>query len=68
MSLVVAPGQVDSLRQFVALTDEVERFCRDGVLLSGAPTPEVTAFRRWYVAEVARQVAGGLPEPCPFPA
>ncbi len=66
VSLVVAPGQVDSLRQFVALTDEVERFCREGVLLSGAPTAEVTAFRRWYVEEVARQAAGALPAPCPF--
>lgn len=68
VTLVVPPGQVESLRQFVALTDEIERSCRDGVLLSAAPTPEVTAFRRWYVVEVARQVAGGLPEACPFPA
>ncbi|HEV8115594.1 MAG TPA: hypothetical protein VGP53_05090, partial [Acidimicrobiales bacterium] len=68
VTLVVPPGQVESLRQFVALTDEVERFCREGVLLSGAPPPEVTAFRRWYVDEVARQAVGGLPAPCPFPA
>ena len=68
VTLVVPPGQVESLRQFVALTDEVETFCREGVLLSGAPTPEVTAFRRWYVEEVARQAGGGLPEACPFPA
>ena len=68
VTLVVPPGQVESLRQFVALTDEVETFCREGVLLSGAPTPEVTAFRRWYVEEVARQAGGGLPEACPFSA
>lgn len=68
LELAVPPGQVDLLRRFVGLTDQVEHFCRAGVLLSGPPTAEVTAFRRWFVEEVARQVAGRPVTPCPFTA
>jgi len=68
VELRVPPGQVAVLCRFVGLTDRVEHLCRTGVLLSGAPTPEVTTFRRWFVDEVARQVGGRPPTPCPFPA
>ena len=67
IELVVPPDQVAVLRHFVGLTDQVEHFCRTGVLLSGPPTAEVTAFRRWFVDEVADQVAGRPPTRCPFP-
>lgn len=66
VALDVPPGQVDVLARLVSLTDEVERFCRSGVLLSEAPTTEVTDFRRWYVDELDRQVHGHRPTPCPF--
>lgn len=67
IDLQVPPGQVAVLGRFLGLTDEVERLCRNGVLLSGPPSPEVTTFRRWFVDEVGRQVEGRPPAPCPFP-
>ena len=67
VDLDVPPGQVAVLRRFVSLTDQVEHFCRTGVLLSQPPTDEVTSFRRWYVEELDRQVRGQDPDPCPFP-
>ena len=67
VDLDVPPGQVAVLRRFVSLTDQVEHFCRTGVLLSQPPTDEVTSFRRWYVEELDRQVRGQAPDPCPFP-
>lgn len=67
VSLEVPTGQVGVLRRFVSLTDQVADLCRAGVLLSEAPADEVTAFRRWYVEELDRQVRGDPPAPCPFP-
>ena len=61
------PGQVTVLRRFVSLTGQVEEFCRTGVLLSQAPTREVTAFRSWCVDEMERQLTGQAPTSCPFP-
>lgn len=67
VDLEVPPAKVAVLRRFVALTEEVERFCRSGVLLSEPPTSEITAFRHWYVDELDRQVSGDPATPCPFP-
>lgn len=66
VDLAVPPAQVTALRRFVALADQVDGFCRAGVLISGAPSAEVTAFRCWYVDEVARQVDGHCASTCPF--
>lgn len=67
VDLDVPASQADALRRFVSLTDPVSELCRAGVLLSEAPTDEVTTFRRWLVNEVDRQVQGGAPVACPFP-
>lgn len=67
VDLDVPPSRVGVLRHLVSLTGQVERFCRDGVLLSEPPGDEVTAFRWWYVEELERQVRGGAPVGCPFP-
>ncbi len=66
VELQVPPGQVGVLSRFVGLTDQVEHLCRTGVLISGPPTPEITAFRRWFIDELGRQVAGTAPTRCPF--
>lgn len=50
------------------LLDEVELPARREVLLTQVPDPEVKAFRVWWAAEIAAQVAGAAPTPCPFPA
>lgn len=67
VELNVPPGQVEVLRRFVGLTDQVEVLCKEGVLLSEPPSAELTAFRWWYVDELDRQVQGAAPAPCPFP-
>ena len=67
VAVELPPGQVAVLRRFVSLTGQVEHFCRTGVLLSQAPTEEVTAFRCWCVDEMDRQMRGEAPTPCPFP-
>ena len=62
----VPPAQVGVLRRFVSLTGQVEHLCQAGVLLTQPPSEEVTAFRRWYVDELDRQVEGAPPSRCPF--
>ena len=66
VELEVPPSQIDVLRRFVSLTDQVMRYCQDGVLLSEPPGEELTAFRSWYVDELDRQVRGEPPRRCPF--
>lgn len=48
-----------------ALLDEAEDYCRAGALLTLAAPPDVTAFRRWYLREVAAQIRGAAPTPWP---
>ena len=43
--------------------DEIDRYCEQGQLLTLAATPAVRQFRRWYVQEVADQLAGHPPRP-----
>ncbi|HSJ28809.1 MAG TPA: hypothetical protein VLB67_11405 [Acidimicrobiia bacterium] len=38
-------------------------FCREGDLLITAPTERMWAFLRWYLHQVADQLAGGGPAP-----
>lgn len=65
---VDVPGPVvPSLRAFRDVVDEIVRYCDEGNLLSIAPAPEITAFRRWYVDEIERQFEGAPPRACPFP-
>jgi hypothetical protein len=48
-----------------AMLDEADEFCREGAwLLSLVPSPGTVAFRRWFLAEFARQCDGS--EPIPF--
>jgi anti-sigma regulatory factor (Ser/Thr protein kinase) len=47
-----------------ALLDEADEYCRRGEwLLSVVPTTQAVAFRRWFLAEFARQVDGAPPIP-----
>jgi hypothetical protein len=56
---------VEVAQRVEQLLDEADAFCRDGTLLTLEPSPDVVAFRRWYIGELARQVAGEAPEPWP---
>ena len=60
----VPPEVADGVVRLGALLDEADEFCRSGDLLTLATLPGNLAFRRWYLEEFARQVAGQLP--CPW--
>lgn len=43
------------------MLDECDEFCRSGELLTLATPPELLRYRRWYLGEFGRQVAGEPP-------
>jgi hypothetical protein len=43
------------------LLDEADEFCRSGDLLTLATPPDDLVFRRWFLAEFQRQIAGHPP-------
>ncbi len=61
----VPPEAAEGALRLGALLDEADEFCRSGDLLTLATVPGNLAFRRWYLEEFARQVAGQ--PPCPWP-
>lgn len=68
VSFTVGPEGVSALRGFLAVLEQITDLSLKGELLCLAPPPEVMAFRRWAVDEIARQVFGETAQPCPFPA
>ncbi|MCU1678054.1 MAG: hypothetical protein JWM93_2812 [Frankiales bacterium] len=50
-------------RQFGDILDEADEYCRTGQLLTLAPSPEVAAYRRWYLDNFIVQCAGAPPQP-----
>lgn len=63
----VPPTAAAAAQELGALLEEADEFCARGQLLTLASRPEVVAFRRWFVEEFTRQVAGGAPRPWPGP-
>lgn len=61
-------ASVEAVEEAGAVVDEIAGWCADGTLLSAAPSVELQAYRRWANAEMRRQLQGGSPAPCPFPA
>jgi hypothetical protein len=63
----VPPDISDACTLLGSLLDEADDYCRAGRhLLTLVTPPEALAFRRWFLDEFVRQVAGG--EPVPWPA
>ncbi|HET9443589.1 MAG TPA: ATP-binding protein, partial [Acidimicrobiales bacterium] len=58
---------VPDMWHLTLVLEQVASYCRQGALLSLAPSEELSAFRRWWVSEIERQVRGATPRPCPFP-
>ena len=46
-------------------SDEADRFCQVGDLLTLTTPPDALAFRRWLLREFVRQAAGEAPTPWP---
>lgn len=68
LNLLVDREPATGPRRLAALLEEVSAACVAAGLVELAPSAEVEAYRRWYVAEVERQLAGQPPVPCPLPA
>ena len=67
LTMVVPAELVPDLWHLTLVLEQVTGYCRQGALLSLAPSEELAAYRRWWVSEVERQVHGARPRPCPFP-
>ncbi|MGH9076114.1 MAG: hypothetical protein ACRDY0_01440 [Acidimicrobiales bacterium] len=62
----VPPGAAQAVVDLGAMLDEADRYCRAGEhLLTLAAPAESLAFRRWYLDEFTRQIAGEPPLPWP---
>ncbi len=46
-------------RAYVALLDEMDGYCREGLLLTMPPDPRVTELRHWFVEQAAAQLLDG---------
>jgi hypothetical protein len=51
----------DGVVRLAALLDEADEFCRSGDLLTLATLPESLQFRRWFLEQFSRQIAGKPP-------
>ena len=59
--LLVPSSVVEPSCELDARLDEADDLCRRGEVLALPPAARVVAFRRWYLAELIRQVGGGDP-------
>ncbi|MDQ1429690.1 MAG: hypothetical protein QOF40_292 [Actinomycetota bacterium] len=63
LELVVPRAAGGAAQLFLAAMDETDEWCERGELLTLASPPEQRALRRWFFAEIERQVAGQPPRP-----
>lgn len=55
---VVTPRQAELIGSLHRLLLEIDRYCREGVLLTLPLEPEISGLRAWVVEEVRRQLDG----------
>ncbi len=64
--MVLPPEAGPASRALADMLDEADVYCREGrYLLWLATPPDLVAYRRWYLGEVAGQLAGAQPTPWP---
>lgn len=61
--LRVPASIVESVAELDAVLDEADQWCRQDRMLVLATPPDLVAYRRWYLDEFRRQVAGERPRP-----
>jgi hypothetical protein len=55
-----------AIRTLEDLLDEADEYCRQGQHLLTLATPaDLLAYRRWYLGQIADQLAGAAPRPWP---
>lgn len=62
-TLVVPPTLPHTASRMIDMLELADAFCRSERLLSLATSPELRAFRRWYLGEFVRQGDGEAPIP-----
>ncbi len=63
LMLDLPPEAAEPLHDLVELLEEADRFCQQGAMLTVPAGAEITAFRRWCLDEVVRQLAGAPSTP-----
>jgi hypothetical protein len=63
----VPAGVAEACRQLEDLLDEADAYCAAGELMTLVTPEDQQEFRRWYLGEFVRQVAGEPPTPWPGP-
>lgn len=61
----VPPDMGQAVSRFSELLTAADDHCRQGDLLTLAPSPEAVAFRNWYLGEFVAQSRGSDPTPWP---
>ena len=61
VTFLVPADAGDAARQLGDILDEADEFCRSGQLLTLSASPEVVAYRRWYLDNFIVQCAGAPP-------
>lgn len=62
----VPPEVGGAARELSALLEEADEFCREGrYLLTLSTPPDLSRYRRWYLAQFVEQAAGADPQPWP---
>ncbi|HEX7166868.1 MAG TPA: hypothetical protein VF230_07795 [Acidimicrobiales bacterium] len=57
LEMLLPAAVVGAVEKILGALEEADAFCRDGVaLLTLATPPDVAAARRWFVAEIRRQI------------
>jgi hypothetical protein len=63
LDLTLPRGLIRQIKEFQAALDVAEELCGRGEMLTIVPAPDVSAFRRWYLDEIVRQLGDNEPRP-----
>jgi anti-sigma regulatory factor (Ser/Thr protein kinase) len=66
LETTLPPAAAAAARSYLELLEQADELCRDGTLLTPAPSAAVRRLRRWFVEEMAAQLLdGAAPSPPP---
>jgi hypothetical protein len=63
IDLALPAGTASDIIEFQRVLDAAEELCGEGHMLTIAPAPDISAFRRWYLGEIVRQLGNAEPTP-----
>jgi anti-sigma regulatory factor (Ser/Thr protein kinase) len=61
LETTASPDSAAAAWSYLALLEQADQLCRDGLLLTSEPPDHVKALRRWFVEQMAAQLLGGRP-------